>query len=221
MKTLKKILLRGAAALMLSAPMARVHAGAGMTCADYDKPDVYSSCEMDSSTGNANCCAGLVAFKAVCDLFHGHVESHKAASDMLESSRGRHEWAKDYKACTADRGPYRAQLLSYHANARAADFPKAMAPRNFRAADFPFVGTWDCGISDFAFTNRTYNNGSETFPILKAEKITQRMFRSEKGATSYRLKFAKGYAISLMNVTSGAMIWHSLATADTFNCKRH
>jgi hypothetical protein len=62
------------------------------------------------------------------------------------------------------------------------------------AADFPFVGKWNCEISEFTFTNRTANNGSETFPILKVEKATQSMFRSEKGATSYRLSFQKGYA---------------------------
>jgi hypothetical protein len=78
------------------------------------------------------------------------------------------------------------------------------------AADLPFVGKWDCGISDFEFTNRTYNNGSETIPILKVEKA----------AKSYRLTFAKGYAISLLNVKARSMVWHSLATADTFECKR-
>jgi hypothetical protein len=45
-------------------------------------------------------------------------------------------------------------------------------------------------------TNRTYNNGYETIPILKVEKATQRMFHSDKGAASYRLDFADGYAIS-------------------------
>ena len=88
------------------------------------------------------------------------------------------------------------------------------------AADFPFVGKWNCEISEFTFTNRTANNGSETFPILKVEKATQSMFRSEKGATSYRLSLAKGYAFSLLNIKARTMTWHSLASGDAFNCKR-
>jgi hypothetical protein len=46
------------------------------------------------------------------------------------------------------------------------------------------------------------------------------MFRSEKGATSYRLSFQKGYAFSLLNIKAKTMTWHSLASGDTFNCKR-
>lgn len=126
MKNLKKILLGGAAALMLSAPMAQVRAG-GMTCATYDKPDVYSSCKQDdpsltnfeADVGIGNCCAGLASFKAVCDLHGVHVESHKAASDMLKSDRDMREWAKDYKACV------------HGATAgRDAAFPKAIKPRS-------------------------------------------------------------------------------------------
>ena len=102
-------------------------AGAGMTCATYDKPDVYSSCKQDdpsltnfeADAGIGNCCAGLASFKAVCDLHGVHVESHKAASDMLKSDRDMHEWAKDYKACV------------HGATAgRDAAFPKAIKPRS-------------------------------------------------------------------------------------------
>jgi hypothetical protein len=87
------------------------------------------------------------------------------------------------------------------------------------ADDFPFVGKWNCEISEFTFTNLTANNGSETYPILKVERATQSMFRSEKGATSYRLSFAKGYSFSLLNIKATTMTWHSLASGDTFNCK--
>jgi hypothetical protein len=68
------------------------------TCADYDKADVYSSCEL-----SANCCAGLASFKAVCDLYHARAESHIDASNMLKSKRDIHEWNKDYKACLRGR----------------------------------------------------------------------------------------------------------------------
>jgi hypothetical protein len=128
MKNLNKILLGGGVALMLSAPMAQVRAG-GMTCSDYDKPDIYAyaSClqndpsltNFEADTGISNCCAELAAFKAVCDLHGVHVESHKAASDMLKSDRDMHEWAKDYKAC-----------VHGAIAGRDAAFPKAMAPRS-------------------------------------------------------------------------------------------
>ena len=78
------------------------------------------------------------------------------------------------------------------------------------AADYAFVGKWDCESLEFKFTNRTYNNGSETYPILKVKRRKN----------DYQLSFKMGYAIPLLNVRERTMIWHSLATADTFNCKR-
>jgi hypothetical protein len=45
------------------------------------------------------------------------------------------------------------------------------------------------------------------------------MFHSDNGATSYRVTLAKDYA-SLLNIKAKTMIWHSLASGDTFNCKR-
>jgi hypothetical protein len=125
MKNLKKILLGGSAALMLSAPMSQVRAGA-MKCSDYDAAGVYSSCLQDdpsltnfeADAGSSNCCAGLASFKAACDLYNVHAESHSAASDMLVSPKARHAWDEDYKAC-----------INVANAARAAAFPKAMAPR--------------------------------------------------------------------------------------------
>jgi hypothetical protein len=80
-----------------------------MTCADYDKPDVYSSCKQEDASltafeaaaGIGNCCAGLASWKAACDLYHVHADSHSGASNMLKSNRAQHEWNKDYKACLA------------------------------------------------------------------------------------------------------------------------
>jgi hypothetical protein len=128
MANLKKILMASAAALMLSAPMAQVRAGV-ISCADYDNPDAYSSCKQDdpsltnfeADAGIGNCCAGLASFKAACDLYHVHVESRKAASDMLKSGRAQHEWDKDYKAC-----------VNGATAARDAAFPKAIKPRGSR-----------------------------------------------------------------------------------------
>jgi hypothetical protein len=81
------------------------------------------------------------------------------------------------------------------------------------ADDFPFVGKWNCGVSDFTFTNRTYNisGGGETLPILKFERF----------GSDYRLGFAKGYALALLNIKPRTMTWRSLASGDTFSCKRN
>ncbi|HEY8005693.1 MAG TPA: hypothetical protein VIE66_02550 [Methylocella sp.] len=96
-----------------------------------------------------------------------------------------------------------------------------LLPADARAAHYPFVGKWNCEVSDFTFTDRTYNNGSETFPILKVERATRRMFHSDKGASSYRLTLANDYSLSLLNIKAKTMTWHSLATGDTFSCKRN
>jgi hypothetical protein len=97
----------------------------------------------------------------------------------------------------------------------------ALLPASTWAAGYPFVGKWNCEISEFTFTNQTYNNGQETYPILKIEMATQRMFHSDKRRyVSYRITLAKGYAFSLLNIKAKTMTWHSLASGDTFNCER-
>jgi len=68
----------------------------GMTCADYDKPDVYKSCER-----GVDCCAGAASWKAACDVFHVHAGSHAEASELVaRSNKARRAWYKDFKACT-------------------------------------------------------------------------------------------------------------------------
>jgi hypothetical protein len=89
----------------------------------------------------------------------------------------------------------------------------AMVPGGAWAADYPFVGKWSCEVADFTFTNRTYNNGSETIPILKVER---------RGG-SYHLVFTDGYVISLSSIKAGTMVWHRIAPktdGDMFSCRR-
>jgi len=81
---------------------------------------------------------------------------------------------------------------------------------NARAADYPFVGKWDCEVGVFTFTNRTYHNGTAT---LTFDKI-------EFDKMGYKLTFPDGYAISLLEVKRSSMYWHSLASGDTFRCRR-
>jgi hypothetical protein len=78
------------------------------------------------------------------------------------------------------------------------------------AAEYPFIGKWDCDGGIFTFTNRTYNNGGKTIVFS----------RIDFGKRDFKLTFLDGYAISLLNVTGKTMTWQSWATGDMFDCKR-
>ena len=73
-----------------------------------------------------------------------------------------------------------------------------------------FVGSWDCGVDTFTFTNTTYNNGSDTYPILNVAR----------DGRNYILRFANGYTIALAAVTDTGLTWISGASGDQFNCRR-
>ena len=75
---------------------------------------------------------------------------------------------------------------------------------------YAFVGTWDCGVETFTFTNTTYAYGDKVLPI-KAVRQDNRNFT---------LYFADGYVIGLGAVTETGMTWVSGASGDQFNCKR-
>jgi hypothetical protein len=80
----------------------------------------------------------------------------------------------------------------------------------FAADDAPYTGRWDCGVATFSFTKDTYDSGEGPMPIRKVEK--------EDG--NYILSFDKGYQIGLSSVTKTSMQWLSMASGDTFDCKR-
>lgn len=75
---------------------------------------------------------------------------------------------------------------------------------------YAFVGSWDCGVETFTFTNTTYNNGSTT-AVIRAVSQDGRNFT---------LFFADGYKIALGAVTETGLTWVSGATGDQFNCRR-
>ena len=75
---------------------------------------------------------------------------------------------------------------------------------------YPFVGSWDCGVAVFSFTNTTYNNGSETYRILAVDQDTD----------SYTLFIEGGYRIGLALVTDTGLTWVSGTTGDQFDCAR-
>lgn len=78
------------------------------------------------------------------------------------------------------------------------------------ADEVPYVGSWDCGVATFSFTNDTYDAGEGPMPIRKVEK--------EDG--NYILSFDDNYQIGLSSVTKTSMQWLSMASGDTFDCKR-
>ncbi|MDY8108398.1 hypothetical protein U0C82_04425 [Fulvimarina sp. 2208YS6-2-32] len=75
----------------------------------------------------------------------------------------------------------------------------------------PFVGTWDCGVAVFTFTDNVYDNGSEDLPIRHVET-------GADGA--YTLVFDEDYRITLSGFTGKEMGWYSHASGDDFDCTR-
>jgi hypothetical protein len=75
---------------------------------------------------------------------------------------------------------------------------------------YAFVGSWDCGVETFTFTNTTYNDGTNTYPIQNVSK---------KGS-NYTLRFGNGYVLALGAVTATGLTWVSGQTGDQFNCVR-
>ncbi len=75
---------------------------------------------------------------------------------------------------------------------------------------YPFVGTWDCGVEVFTFTETTYNNGSQILPIRNVSR----------DGRNYTLFFSGNYIIALAAVTDTGMTWVSGKTGDQFNCSR-
>jgi hypothetical protein len=75
---------------------------------------------------------------------------------------------------------------------------------------YAFVGSWDCGVETFTFTNSTYNDGTNTYPIQNVGRNGQ----------NYTLRFANGYVVALGAVTATGLTWVSGTTGDQFNCVR-
>ena len=75
---------------------------------------------------------------------------------------------------------------------------------------YPFVGTWDCEVEVFTFTDTTWNNGSQTLPIRNVTR----------DGRNYTLLFSGNYVIALAAVTDTGMTWVSGRTGDQFSCRR-
>ncbi|MBS3979516.1 MAG: hypothetical protein KGZ77_06920 [Rhodobacteraceae bacterium] len=75
---------------------------------------------------------------------------------------------------------------------------------------YAFVGSWDCGVDVFTFTNTTYNNGADTYTMQSVSR----------DGRNFILRFANGYTIALAAVTDTGLTWVSGASGDQFNCRR-
>lgn len=87
--------------------------------------------------------------------------------------------------------------------AACADAPEPEEP-------YPFVGTWDCAVDTFTFTNTTFNTGSQTLPILNVAR----------DGRNFTLFFANNDVIALAAVTDTGMTLFSGKSADQLNCRR-
>jgi hypothetical protein len=75
---------------------------------------------------------------------------------------------------------------------------------------YAFVGTWECGGVTLGFTNTTYNDGTNTYPIQTVAK----------NGRNYTLRFANGYTIALVAVTDTGLTRVSGTTGAQLNCRR-
>jgi hypothetical protein len=76
---------------------------------------------------------------------------------------------------------------------------------------YAFVGTWACqGNETLTFTNTTYNDGTNTYPILDVAR----------DGRNYTLRFANGYIMALAAVTESGLTRVSGSTGSQLNCRR-
>lgn len=78
------------------------------------------------------------------------------------------------------------------------------------AAPYPFVGSWDCGVGVFRFTNDSHDDGVKTVPI---RAVTQ-------NGRSFTLFLADGSRIGLAAVTETGLTWISARNRQQLNCRR-
>ena len=77
--------------------------------------------------------------------------------------------------------------------------------------NLPFVGSWAGGPTSCAEPFRFTNSGYAP-PGQKLIEFTE----LHKNGRDYRMKFADGYSISLLDIKRNTLTWHSLASGDTF-----
>ena len=78
------------------------------------------------------------------------------------------------------------------------------------AAEPLYLGSWDCEVATFTFTETTYSNGDTPMPIRKIER--------EDG--NYHFFFDDDYSFWVSGLTKTSMQWLSDASGDSFSCTR-
>jgi hypothetical protein len=78
------------------------------------------------------------------------------------------------------------------------------------AEPYAFVGSWDCGVEVFSFTNTTYNDGTNSYPIRNVAQ----------DGRNFTLFIEGGFKVGLAAVTATGLTWVSGTTGDQFNCRR-
>jgi hypothetical protein len=75
---------------------------------------------------------------------------------------------------------------------------------------YAFVGTWDCGTDRLSFTNTTYDDGTNRYPIADVAQ----------DGMNYTLRFANGYIMALAAVTETGLTRVSGTSGAQLNCRR-
>jgi hypothetical protein len=80
-----------------------------------------------------------------------------------------------------------------------------------QAETLPVYGAWDCEIMDFTLDAKTYVVSGQKLAVKSVEKILD---------DAYGVELTDGYRVSLFDVRSKSLTWHSPASGDTFECRR-
>ena len=92
-------------------------------------------------------------------------------------------------------------------------------------SDLPFIGNWaedlnGCDSPGFRFNADGYAVSGQDFSRFTKLVGGENTIVEGGIGVDYNMTFPDGYSISLLNVTTTSMTWHSLATGDTFDLVR-
>lgn len=76
---------------------------------------------------------------------------------------------------------------------------------------YPFIGTWNCEVSEFTLSQTHYRVGTDQIGRIK---------EVDRSGNDFRITLEDGYSFTLVDVSAKTMTWHSLETGDTFACTR-
>lgn len=80
------------------------------------------------------------------------------------------------------------------------------------AADFAFMGSWDCGVTVMTFMPDAYLPSNDSEPI--------RVTRFAVSGDTTRITLADGTEISVQTRDDGTLGWLSHSSGDNFDCTR-